>query len=247
MAPAGVPAISPRARQLYKAAVASGRDPYLVTVAGDCNSESPVYLGRFAAGGFDLQANGFGNLQAVAKRFAKSFTRTSLAVDGGHNTASVMDPLFTKGESCSADESPVQCELRTSNASILVISLGTGDTFTWGDFEANYRRLIDTAIQAHVLPVLVTKADRLEAVQGGAEPDTINNIIRRLGREYQLPVIDFALAAKRLPEQGLADEAHEVEGRGVVYLTDDRFHLNGYGMDMKMLLTLMTLGAIAGR
>jgi hypothetical protein len=155
-----------------------------------------------------------------------------------------MDPLFANAEQCAAGEGPLACELRASKASIVFISLGTGDTFTWQDFEANYRRLIDTALLAGALPVLVTKADDLESLQGGAPAGAINGAIRRLGQEYQLPVMDFAQAAKRLPRQGLADEGHEIEGRGVVYLTDDRFHLNGYGMDMRMLMTLMTLNAI---
>jgi hypothetical protein len=244
LTPIGVPVISARARQIYRQSAAAGRNPTLFTVAGDCNSEPPVYLGRFAAGGFDLKANGFGNLQSVATRFAKSFARHSLAVDGGHNAASAADPLFAHAEQCAAGEGPLACELRASQASVIFISLGTGDTFTWQDFEANYRRLIDTALQAGALPVLVTKADDLESLQGGAPAGHINGVIRRLGQEYQIPVMDFALAAKRLPHQGLADEGREIEGRGVVYLTDDRFHVNGYGMDMRMLMTLMTLSAI---
>ena len=243
----GVPYISARARQLYRQAVASGRDPLLFTVAGDCNSESPVYLGRFAGGGFNLAANGFSSLDKTAKKFAASFSRHSLAVDGGHNAASVMDPLFANGKQCEANESPLECELRASNASIVFIGLGTGDTFTWQDFEGNYRRILDTALARNVLPVLVTKADDLESTQGGAPRGTINAIIRSLGAEYQLPVMDFASAARRLPDQGLAEEGKEVNGQGVVYAAASRFHLNGYGMDMRMVLTLMTLNAIAAR
>lgn len=240
----GAPVISARARQIYRQATAAGRDPNLFTVAGDCNSEPPVYLGRFAAGGFDLAANGFASLQPVARKFARSFSRTSLAVDGGHNSASVLDPLFADSKQCNANESPLACELRRSNASIIFIGLGTGDTFIWQDFEANYRRIIDTALAANALPVLVTKADDLESTQGGAPSGTINAIIRRLGAEYQLPVMDFALAARRLPDQGLAEEGREVAGRGVVYAAASRFHLNGYGMDMRILLTLATLNAL---
>lgn len=241
----GAPAISARARQIYRRAIATGRDASLFTVAGDCNSEPPVYLGRFAAGGFDLAANGFSALRPTARKFARSFDRVSLAVNGGHNSASVLDPLFADSQLCEANESPLACELRRSNASIVFIAVGTGDTFIWQDFEANYRRIIDTALAANVLPVLVTKADDLEATQGGAPSGTINAIIRRLGAEYQLPVMDFALAARRLPDQGLAEEGREVAGQGVVYAAASRFHLNGYGMDMRILLTLATLNAIA--
>lgn len=247
LSPAGAPGIPARARQIYQAAVASGRDPFLFTVAGDCNSELPVYLGRFAVGGLDLAAVGFGNLQATAGKWGRSFARASLAVDGGHNAASVMDPLFNRSDQCHADEGPLACELRVSNASVVFIGLGTGDTFTWNDFPANYRRIIDTAIQYKVLPVLVTKADSLESTQGGAPQGAINDAIRALGNEYQVPVMDFALAARGLPGQGLLDEAREIPGQGVVYNPNERFHLNGYGMDMRMVLTLMTLNAIGAR
>ncbi|MCS7059787.1 MAG: SGNH/GDSL hydrolase family protein [Anaerolineae bacterium] len=245
MATPGVPTITPRARQLYRQAVAAGRDPNLFTVAGDCNSEPQVYLGRFAAGGFDLAGNGFAALQPVAKKFARSFERVSLAVDGGHNSASVLDPLFSNAQQCRANESPLACELRRSNASIIFIALGTGDTFIWQDFEANYRRIIDTVLEHKALPVLVTKADSLESTQGGAPPEAINNVIRRLGAQYQLPVMDFALAARRLPDQGLAEEGREIPGRGLVYAAASRFHLNGYGMDLRLVMTLMTLNAVA--
>jgi hypothetical protein len=125
--------------------------------------------------------------------------------------------------------------LRQSNAAVALISLGTGDTFTWQTFEPNYAKIIDYALANKVVPVLITKADDLESRQGGAPAEYINNVVRKLGAQYGLPVIDFALAAKQLPDGGLAQE------RNVDLQPIDPFHVNEVGMDAKILMTLQTL------
>ena len=222
-----------RARLLYQQAVRAGKNPGMFTVAGDCNSESTAYLGRLAAGTFQL-SRGQEALQATVARFASSFSRASLATHGSFGTAAMFDPTWADPGQCSAGEGPLACELRVSKASIVFIALGTGDQFTWSDFETNYRAIIDYALKTGVLPVLVTKADDLES-QAGAASGAINAVIRRLGAEYNLPVLDFWAATRSLPNNGLVDEGNQ------------DFHMTPAASDTRILATLQTLAAITRR
>jgi hypothetical protein len=229
----GVPSVSKNAQQLYQQAIKAGRAPGMAAVTGDCNSEHPVFLGRLGAGAFNLAP--YPALQKTAQTFAPAFQRVSVATSGSFNAGMAFDPTWADPKQCNPDEGPFVCELRKSNAAIALISLGTGDTFTWQDFEPNYKKIIDFALANKVVPVLITKADDLETRQGGAPADHINNVVRKLGAHYGLPVIDFALAARQLPDGGLAQE------RNTDLHPIDPFHLNEAGMDAKILLTLQTL------
>jgi hypothetical protein len=237
--PKGLPAASWRVRQMYLAAVKAGKSPNIFTVIGDCNSESAVYLGRFAQGGFDLTS--FPTLKSTALYFTESFSRTSLATRGSFNAAMAFDATWSDPDVCNANEGPLACELRVSNASILVIALGTGDQHDWTNFATNYRAVVDYAVKAGVLPVLMTKADALDSLEGGAPSDYINNVIRGIGREYNVPVIDFWQATRSLTNNGLAEERNSEQ-----QLTNP-FHLNEEGMDMRILMTLWTLKSISYR
>ncbi|PJF48272.1 MAG: SGNH/GDSL hydrolase family protein [Chloroflexi bacterium] len=229
----GVPTISSAAQRRYRDAVQAGRTPGMVAVLGDCNAEHPVFFGRLASGAFDLTP--YPELKTTARAFAAAFNRVSVATSGSFNATMAFDPMWADPKQCQSDEGPLACELRLSNASLLLIALGTGDTFTWRDFERHYRAIIEYALGLKVLPLLMTKADALESQQGGAPADYINGVVRKLGAEYGLPVIDFALAARQLPNGGLAAE------RNASLQLIEPFHVNEVGMDARILLTLQAL------
>jgi hypothetical protein len=231
--PRWVPAVSARARQLYQQALRAGKDPSMFTVAGDCNSETTAYLGRLAAGTFQLP-KGQEYLQATITRFAPSFHRASLATHGSFGAASMFDGDWADPGQCKAGEGPLACELRVSRAGVVFIALGTGDQFAWKDFEKNYRAVVEYALKAGVVPVLVTKADDLES-QAGATSGYIDDVIRKLGKEYNVPVLDFWAATRGLPNYGLIDEGNQ------------DFHMTPAGSDTRIQATLQTLAAISGR
>jgi hypothetical protein len=228
--PAWIPVITPHMRDVYAQAAQHERDRRVFSIAGDCNSLSYYYLALIAKNIFDLQGNDY--LRNTIEEFKTSFYRQSGAVAGGFNVASVLDPTWASPRTCQIDESPFACELRVSRASIVFIALGTGDQFDWPAFDANYRRLIQFALDNGVLPVLVTKADALESDEGGAPPDTINDDIRALAKEYDVPLFDFGAATADLPNHGLVDEP------------GNDFHLSGAGMGVHLMGTLQTLDAI---
>lgn len=228
--PAWIPPLTPRLRQLYVEAGQAGHNLTVFTVVGDCNSENYIFTDLIYAGWYGYKGNEY--LMPTWQRFRKALARHSLAVNGGFNSASVLDPTWADPTQCKPGESPFACELRVSRASIAFILLGTGDQFQWQGFEANYRRMIEQAMSDHVLPVLVTKADALESEEGGAEPGYINDIIRRLAVEYQVPLLDFDQAVKELPNHGLTDEP------------GPDFHLNAEAIGVHVLATMQTLYVI---
>jgi lysophospholipase L1-like esterase len=225
--PAWIPVITPYMHTVYEQSQSAGHSLNAFAVIGDCNSERPVYLGRVSDHRIDLRGNSA--LEATVAYFTDSFPRASLAVYGSFNTSGVLNPDWRHPTYCHSDEGPFQCELRVSNASIVFIMLGTGDQYTWRSSEANYRTMIEYALRTGVLPVLVTKADTLETRIGGAEPDYLNGVMRRLAQEYQVPLLDFWLATRGLPNNALQT---------------DGFHLSEDGINMHVLATLQTLQVI---
>jgi hypothetical protein len=237
--PAGAPNIGKDLKKIYSAAAKNGRDPKIVSVMGDCNSEWPVYFGRIATGTTNLSLHP--KLAKTVQHFAPSFVRISQATQGSFTSQMAFDPSWSNPKMCTPNEGPLDCELRTSKASIMLIALGTGDTFSWQSFDENLRQIVETTRRYKAIPVLITKADALEWHQGGASTDYINKIIRSVGAQYGVPVIDFALAAKSLPNAGLMVEHDETAQQ------TEPFHLNQQGMDARILLTLQTLNAISGK
>jgi hypothetical protein len=229
--PPVISGVTPQVKKLYRDVVKAGRSGGMFAVVGDCNSEPDAYWWRLSAGTFD--ASKHPTLAPVLEQFAWSFTRGSVAAKGGFNTASMFDTAWSDPAQCNPNETPLACELRRSNASIAFIALGTGDTHQWQSFEANYRRIVSETLAAKTVPVLVTKADDLESQESGAPPAYINDVVRKLGREFGVPVIDFWQATRTLPDFGMRWEGNE------------NFHMRPEGSDLRILLTLHTLDAIA--
>jgi hypothetical protein len=232
--PTYLPAITPQQRAIYRQSAARGKDLNFFTVVGDCNSQPSVFLQRLASGQFDASRLD-PKLQAIVQRFSRSFGRVSLAAQGGFGAGMMMDPTWADGALCdvAGGQGPFACELWVSRASVVFIALGTQEQYDWQNFEANYRPMIEHAQAKGVLPVLVTKADDIETASG-APSGHINGVIRKLAQEYGVPLLDYAVAARALPNNGLIDEG------------DKDFHLSDTGMDLRILTALQTLAAIVG-
>jgi hypothetical protein len=229
--PAWVPSITPQQRAIWQNSVKAGKALNMFTIAGDCNSQPPVFLQRLAGGQFDASTLE-PRLKAVVQRFAPSFGRVSLAAQGGFGSHSMMDPMWADGALCGTSQGPFACELWVSRAGIVFISLGTQEQYSWQDFEKYFRPMVEHALNKGVLPVLMTKADDIE-VASSAPSGYINSVIRKLAADYNVPLLDFWAATRDLPNNGLIDEG------------DKDFHLSYAGMDRKILITLQTLAAIA--
>jgi hypothetical protein len=70
------------------------------------------------------------------------------------------------------------------------IALGAGDTFSRVTYKGNCRKIIKHALKNSEVPVLITKAGALESQQGAASPEFVHNIVRWVGAQFCVPVID---------------------------------------------------------
>lgn len=190
-----------RAREIYAAGKAVGRNPHAYAKLGDSTIEAPHFMVRFDAGPYQLGP--YASLQPVIDAFAGSHSRDSLAVNVGLHSWTANNPMWADKSVCAPNESPVACEIRLHNPGIILIRLGTNDVGVPEQFGSNIRQIVDTAIAAGVIPVIGTKADRHEG------SNVNNEILRRIAAEYQIPLWDFDHVADTLPERGLdVDNSH---------------------------------------
>lgn len=193
-----IPAPSARARQIYLQGIAARTDPTRFSKVGDCQSIQEVLLGRYdKPSGFILRENG-DRLSETIQQFTGSFGRDGEAVQGGFNAASELSPLWSNPDACEPGETPLECEARVHNPSIMLISLEV-----WWDgrstdvYVKNMRQIINFAIGKGILPVLSTKADNVEGDY------SINLATARLAYEYDIPLWNWWKAAQALPNRGL--------------------------------------------
>ncbi|MGB1288131.1 MAG: LysM peptidoglycan-binding domain-containing protein [Aggregatilineales bacterium] len=189
-------------REVYQLGQTLGRDSYAFSKTGDCNSESPHYLTRFDEGGYNLADYSY--LESTIEHFSGSYERQGMAVHRGFHSWTVFDPFWASPAYCQPNESPIDCELRLNNPSVMLIRLGTNDKGVPDSFDRNMRDLVEYLLEQGVIPVLGTKADRFEGM------DNINNrILQDIAGDYKIPLWDFDRLASTLPGRGLgADGIH---------------------------------------
>jgi hypothetical protein len=192
-------AVSAQLRQAYQEAVARGSiDPQAFSVFGDCQSEADSFLGVFDTSPALVNTMNE-DLQDIVAQFSGSFYRYNPAAKSGSSAGSLLYAPWNdnKEGKCQEGETPVDCELRVHQPSIVFIHLGT-------HFEPQARNLsylttiVEKILATGAVPIMVTKADHLE---GSSE--YVNLDIATLAVKYQLPVWNFWASVQELPDQGL--------------------------------------------
>jgi len=223
-----IPTISARAIGIYKQGLAMGNDPHAFSVVGDCQSIPGVFLDMYDNPyGYKLDP-AYSYLKDTVDYFKGSFARKGVAARGGFTAATILSPLQADPEVCKPGETPLTCEFRIHNPSILIISLEVGNPSIVQHYEMYLRQILDKSIERGVVPVLATKADVAELGNG---QHVINPIIAKLAYEYDLPLWNFWRSAQPLYNHGI-DPAR------------DGFHLTQDGWRLKSFVALQTLDAI---
>ncbi len=195
-----IPVVTDRAREVYRQGAEMGRDPHAFSVVGDCQNVAAYFLEDFASPGL-YRLGEYKNLQEVIDWFHDSFARERAAVKGGYNVASVLSPLWADPKLCEPRESPLACEFRLNNPSIVIISMETWWYDRPASTYANYlRQIVEYTLSQGVVPILATKADNLEG------DNSINAAIVQVAQEYQVPLWNFWLAVEPLPGHGLTED-----------------------------------------
>ncbi len=193
---------------------------------GDCQSVPEVFLGIYETDWYWL-GDDYSYLQETIDAYPGSFSHESLAVKGGMSTSTALSPLWADQEKCSNNESPVECELRDYQPGIVFINLGTNwraDASTV-PYEKYLRQIVDIVINHGTLPILLTKADNIEGDY------SINLITAKVAYDYDVPLVNFWMAAQFLKNKGLD------ESTNYIYLTPD-------GWDRRNFVALESLDAI---
>lgn len=188
--------VSRRMIEVYRRGLALGRDPDRFSKFGDCQNVPSVFLSMFDTGDFRLGEQ-YAYLRSTIDHFAGSWERTGYAVKGGLNVAAVQTLYFTDPVHCKNDESPMVCEIRTNNPSIVLISFETWSGKPAGDYETRLRSVVEYVLSQDVVPILATKADNLEG------DNSINAAIAHVAYEYEIPLWNFWAATYPLPDHGL--------------------------------------------
>lgn len=182
---------------VYKQGIKAGNHPDVLSIIGDCQSVPKVFLGPYEDKG-KYNLGDFTQLQPLIDNFSGSWAEPGMARLGGLSVAGVLTPSKANRTICEKGETPLSCELRLRQPSIVLVSLEEW----WGDrpvsvYEGYLRQVIDTIIKSGAVPILSTKADNLE---GGHE---INQTIVKVACEYQIPLWNFYSALQPLTSQGL--------------------------------------------
>ncbi len=190
-----IPTLSATARAIYQRGLQMGNNPRAFSKIGDCQSVVPYFLAAFDYGLYTLGP--YANLQPAIDNFSGSWSRDSITSNKGFNVASVFVPVWSDPKRCLPNESPLECEFRINRPSLAIITMETW----WGGDPAGYesylRAIIEFSIAHGTVPILGTKADNIEG--GGS----INQVIVKLAKEYDVPLWNYWAAVQPLPNHGL--------------------------------------------
>ena len=189
--------ISDSMRKVYQRGLDMGNDPKRFSVIGDCQNVSSYFLSTFDKPG-DFSLGEYAYLQPTIEYYQGSFSRTSLAVKGGFNVAAVLSPLRADPKACNPGESPLDCELRVWNPSVVFVGMETW----WSkepeqEYDKYMRRVIERILETGAVPIIATKADNLEG------DHSINATIAQIAYDYDIPLWNFWAAVQPLPNHGL--------------------------------------------
>ncbi|MDO9084962.1 MAG: hypothetical protein Q7U53_02040 [Anaerolineaceae bacterium] len=189
--------ISQRAREIYQQGLMMGNDPTHFSKLGDCQNITTYFLAIYDSPDLYILGENYTYLQPAIDHFSGSWSRESMSVKGGFNVASVFNPMLSNREFCEKNESPLDCELRLYQPSIVLISMEEWWNGDSSKYENYLRKIVDTVIAHGAVPVLATKADNMEGKH------KINRAIANLAVEYDIPLWNFWLAVQPITSRGL--------------------------------------------
>ncbi len=176
---------------IYNNGANKGNHAGVFSVAGDDSAVN--LLSTFAPGGSVQLDDSSSGLQSIIDWYnqvqsngATSFNRASSAASGGW---SVGDLLAADTGLCNDGSSRILCELKTSQSSVVIISVGNNDIN--GDpnnFKAQLQQVVQTATDNGTIPLLLTIQPHGENPAGA---QAINQAIIEVAGAYNVPVINL--------------------------------------------------------
>jgi hypothetical protein len=218
-----IPEVSQTAREIYQKGVEMGNNPRAFSKVGDCQNLYPYFLGKFD--NLDLYQFEYdlSPYQDTIENFEGHFYRDGQAAQFGFTAASPLSQLMADLETCNPGETPLECELRLTRPTFVLISLEFPFINRTPQLYGQYiRKIVEYSISQGVVPILATKADNVE------EDYSINLTTAQIAYEYDVPLWNWWLAAQPLWNQGI-DEYR------------DGFHISQQAWEERSKTFLMTL------
>ncbi len=200
-----IPDLEPAAFEVYALGQELGRDAQVFSVIGDCQSSPTYFLSKYDENRYTLP-EGREALQETIDWYAGSFVHRSITVKNGMTAPSALNPYWSDPDLCDTTETPVDCEVRLSNPSLVLISLGTNwnPSTSQEDYIAYLNQIVDILLEQGVLPVLSTKADN-------SEGDYSRNLaMAQVAYDRHLPLWNFWATVQDLPNGGLDKDRENV-------------------------------------
>jgi len=200
-----IPDLSAAMLDVYERGQKLGRDPHVFSVLGDCQSSPTYFLSKYDEGRYTLE-EGQEYLQETIDWYAGSFTHRSLTVKNGMTAPGALNPRWADPEQCESNETPVACEIRLNNPSLILISLGTNwhPSTSHEEYVDYLTKIIEIALENGVIPVLSTKADNTEG-------DYSRNLaMAQVAYEHDLPLWNFWAAVGNLSNRGLDKDRENI-------------------------------------
>lgn len=248
-------AMKARLRTVWQTGQARGRRANVLAKVGDSITSSGSFLSDIGDGNAVLGSHR--ELAPIVAYYRAM--RVDRLGRAGHNSLNrqslAAHPSWTGAEILSLpgtwpDPAPLAQEYAAINPAVAVIMLGTNDLDRTGVdfFGQNLAAIVETSLQAGVIPVLSTIPDRQDSPQAAARTLVFNDAIRAEAAVAQVPLIDYWAALQSLPRLGLqADLVHPSiypAARGYqasVTFTDRALR---YGWNVRNFLTLQMLARL---
>ena len=152
-----IPEVTNNARAIYTQGITMGNNPHAFSKVADCQNVSNAFLGFFDHPGKYDQIEGVEELQDTIDNFSGYFDRDGQATQYGFNAAAVLSPLWADTEVCLPDENPLECELRITRPTFVLISLEFWFEGRTPDvYERYMRQIIEYTIAQGAVPILAT-------------------------------------------------------------------------------------------
>jgi endonuclease YncB( thermonuclease family) len=219
-----IPTISENALEIYLRGLETGTNPQLFSIVGDCqNIPGGSLFKKVNWDDFSLPPE-LDYLQPTLENFRMIWSREPVTVGGGFIPASMFSTYWTDTDRCNPIETPLACEFRLNNASILLIAIGSDQKpGTSDDFDRYMRKIVEYSIEKNVLPIIITDAYATE------EGFPLNYIMATIAYEYGIPLWNFWAAVQDLPNHGLKE---------------DNFHISAEAFAIKRITGIQVLHAV---
>lgn len=242
-APPVISPISDAMRDVFARGQAAGNQANIAVKVGDSLSADGTYFTPI--GNPNVVLGPFDYLAETIQFYAPSGQYpVSAAARIGMTSAGALDTMWS-GPLCIGGETPLICEFNLRRPSVALILFGPNDMIALDsdEFREAMRDLVETSLEAGVIPVLSTFSYS-EDTPRWRESIDFNHAIIDLAAEYQVPLINLWSAARPLPTYGLEGDYTHMRLSGYTNLQFDANLDARFGATLRNLLAVRMLDAI---